>query len=492
VLRELPALREEASRLAARLARMRLRATLGQPAAPDETLRAILREHRLASSSDGLAQAREALQEALGEDPRRPARVARLTALRRFLSEARAIDLEPGAAQELLELPRRNLVKPPGDAGLHGALPPVAIERQLPFERDREKRGELESALAEALGGYDGARGAVFEAREAAMAEAGLAPEATSLADEALAATDDLVQDLGAWLLERNTGAKGGFARHDLLHLLHAPRCAPAFPRGELLRTVRRWAEMLRLDLSADGCIRVDEDDRPLKPSGSFALPVDPPYEAVIGVLPEEGPRALGRLLFAVGEAQRWVGPSSEAPPEDLWLGDAALPIACGALFEGLLREPQFVRRCAKADLARDDERSLAVAGVFDLRICAARALASAQARDLGPGGRTAQAHRELYARATLTELPTGLALDGLDAFPSALDELRGRALAAGMRAWLRERHDEDWWRNPRALSALQSVWALGGRGTADELWSQISIPPSMAPMRMEFIDACR
>ena len=52
-----------------------------------------------------------------------------------------------------------------------------------------------------------------------------------------------------------------------------------------MLRTVRRWAEMLRLDLSADGSIRLDDDDRPLKPIGSFALPVDPPYEAVVGVL---------------------------------------------------------------------------------------------------------------------------------------------------------------------------------------------------------------
>ncbi|HEX4385910.1 MAG TPA: hypothetical protein VH083_23295, partial [Myxococcales bacterium] len=142
MLRELPQLREEASRLAERLARLRLRATLGQPA--EETLRAILKEHRLSSSSDGLAQARETLQEALEEDPRRAGRVARLQALRDFLVRVRAIDLEAGAAQELLEMPRRNLVKPPGDAGLHGALPPVLVERQLPFERDRDKRAELE------------------------------------------------------------------------------------------------------------------------------------------------------------------------------------------------------------------------------------------------------------------------------------------------------------------------------------------------------------
>src|SRR5947199_201292 len=50
--------------------------------------------------------------------------------------------------------------------------------------------------------------------------------------------TDSIARDLGGWLLERTTGARpfpGGAARHDVLHLVYAPRCASAFPRGELL-----------------------------------------------------------------------------------------------------------------------------------------------------------------------------------------------------------------------------------------------------------------
>jgi hypothetical protein len=490
VLRELAALREEASRLAARLAALRAADALGTPL--EGTLPQLVREHRLATSADGVAQAREALQNAKAEDPVRPGRVARLTALRDFLVEARAIALEPGAAQELFELPRRKLVRPPGDAGLHGALPPIAVERRLPYERDRDKRAELEAALSDALGQYDGVRGAVFETRQAALAEAGIAPEASALAEQVLDGTDAIARDLGAWLLERNTSAKNGFARHDVLHLLHAPRCAPAFPRGELVRTVRRWAEMFRFDLLAQKAIRLDDEDRPLKRAGAFALPVEAPYETVVSLLPEEGPRALGSLLFALGEAQRWAGPSSDAPPEDVWLGDPAVRIACGALFEGLLREREFLRRCAKVELPRDDERAIAMAAVFDLRMCAARAIASAQARELGPGARAANAHRELFARAALAELPAGLALDGIDAFPRALDELRGRMLAAGMRAFLRERYDEDFWRNPRALASLQPVWARGGRLTADDVWRECAQSPGFEPLRVELLDACQ
>src|SRR5205807_1445326 len=164
-----------------------------------------------------------------------------------------------------------------------------------------------------------------------------------------------LARDLGGWLLERETGARpspGGAERHDLLRFIRSPRCAGAFPAGELLRTVRRWAEMLRLDLRAGGTIELEQDDRPLQPSG-------------------------------------------------------------------------------------------------------ARAVASLEAHRTGLGARAEQANRELHARAALTDLPAGLALRELDPWLAAWGELRGRALAAALRLVLRERFDEDWWRNPRSLAAL-------------------------------------
>src|SRR5205814_1803473 len=86
-----------------------------------------------------------------------------------------------------------------------------------------------------------------------------------------------------------------------------------------------------------------------------------------------EGPRALGRFLAAIGVAQLRAGPPGDAPPEDLWLGDPAVVQACAALLEGLLHEPEFLRRCAKAELSRDDERAIAIAGVFDARLAFAQ-----------------------------------------------------------------------------------------------------------------------
>jgi hypothetical protein len=490
VLRELPDLREDAARLAAALARARYRRAAGMPGSVP--LREILKASKLAASEEGLAQARETLQNANAEEPRRQGRIARLSSLRDFLARARALALEPGAAQELFDLPQRPLVRPPGDAGLHGALPAVAIARVLPFQRSRERRGELELALAGAVQPADGTRSAVWEAAQAAQAEAGLRapPDAGAWAEQVLDGTDALANDLGRWLLERHTGAKpGAAARHDVLHLQHAPRCASAFPAGELQRTIRRWAEMLRLDLSA---VKLDDEDRPLKWPGAHAEPLDPPYEAGLTFLPAEGPRTLGQVLGAVGAAMLSLGAPADAPPEDLWFSDPAVRHGCAALLEGLMREPEWLRRCAKVALSRDDERAIAIAAVIDVRVAAARTLAGLQAHESGLGSRAAAAHRELYMRATGAELPAGLALCDLDPWLEPLAEIQGRALAARIRAFLRELHDEDWWRNPRSTASLQGLWGRGGRPRCAELWAEVGGEPAVDPLLRELSEACK
>ncbi|HKC60915.1 MAG TPA: hypothetical protein VKB92_12580 [Myxococcales bacterium] len=538
-LRDLADLRQDTAEMCQDLARIELAAARGTPF--PLTLAEVVSAHPLSCSRDGLDQARETLASARGAG-----RVARLASLRDFLVRARALELEPGAAQEAWELPRRPSVLLPGDPGLHGALPPVAVERDLPFVREREQRAAMESALAAVWRSAVSVQTALWEAAREALSELELGEPAraalalhergwpaprraepaepvppaipaarpaeikdsalvrapppplpvqdavTEACESFLRDTEPLARDLGSWLLERHTGARaGGAERHDLLHFLHAPRFSGAFPRGELVRTVRRWAETLRLDLTAGGAISLEEEERALQPAGSRAVAVDPPHEVRVVVRPAEGPRALAGLLSAAGRARLRAGPPEDAPPEDLWFGDAGLLPACGALLEGLLLDSAFLRRCARAELPRDDERALGVAALLDARLDAARALGSLLALREGLGAAAGQAARELHSRAALTEFPAALALRELDPWLQPWADLRGRALAAHLRASLRERFDEDFWRNPRALPALQGLWSRGGRPTLAELWEDTGGKPSLQALTAELFRAC-
>src|SRR5437016_382199 len=156
-LRELVELRQQVEALARELADFEWRRTAGLPR--ERELAAIVEGHAAAGSRDALAAVGEALASAQGA-----ARVARLSALREFVVRARALALDPGAAQELADWPDRPSVRLPGDAGLHGALPPAAVERELPFEAARQRRAEMEAALADAAAQLSGASSAAWDA----------------------------------------------------------------------------------------------------------------------------------------------------------------------------------------------------------------------------------------------------------------------------------------------------------------------------------------
>jgi hypothetical protein len=60
------------------------------------------------------------------------------------------------------------------------------------------------------------------------------------------------------------------------------------------------------------------------------------------------------------------------------------------------------------------------------------------------------------------------------------------------MRAFLRDRYDEDWWRNPRSLGSLNGLWSRGGRSTAAELWAEMGSAETLVPLLAELAETCR
>jgi hypothetical protein len=200
----------------------------------------------------------------------------------------------------------------------------------------------------------------------------------------------------------------------------------------------------------AIGRLRIDEVTRPAAWPGAHAL-----GELVV-LRSRRGLADWPELLDALGRAVA----ASHQPAHRR---DPVFGAALGALLAGLCLERRWL--AARLERSRrevaDLTRALLLRRLLQARTSAA-ALRVATELERGLGGAAwRKAHREALSAAT------GAAWDGVRASrdgaaaPLAAT-VRGLAEGERLREALRERFDEDWWRNPRTREHLAGLLAAG------------------------------
>jgi hypothetical protein len=170
--------------------------------------------------------------------------------------------------------------------------------------------------------------------------------------------------------------------------------------------------------------------------------------------------------LAALGAALAAAGASPRLPLEQRRLADPALSRASGLLLEGLAADPAWLARAAGV---RDADAAARAAGAA--RLLAARAAAARAAAAAGRG------EEGLMSRAAGVDWPAALSLaDGLAGLGPA-DEMRALALAAALRAHLREAHGLRWFADPAAGRFLRELWLEGGALDAEGLARELGAP---------------
>jgi hypothetical protein len=342
---------------------------------------------------------------------------------------------------------------PDGPVGIADAA------QALLHERDPRRRTALGSALAGAVRAAAPAREAAAEAAAAARASLGLTPpwEDVVQADALLSASDAAYADVLAWLASREEGAPrpgGGLDRAGLLHLLALRDHDGLFRPAALQPALLEGYDGLGVDVRK---VRLDAGARRVQWPGAHA------FEGRVSLRRQGGAADWLGLADAAGRAAALAAsrPATRDP---------ALAATVGWLGAGLLLEPRFLASATglERSRARDVVRRLALRLLFRLRTAAAALRVAAEA-ERGLAGRAWHgAHREALSRAALADWPEGLA--GRDAGTGAHRELlAGAAWADGVREVLRERFDEDYWRNPRTGEALAGRLAAGSPGPERE-----------------------
>ena len=337
--------------------------------------------------------------------------------------------------------------------GPDGLAPLADLELAILREKDRERRLEFGKAAALALERPAALREAMLEARALAGAEVGVGPDwpAVVSADRLLSESDDAYGEVLAFRARRDLSLSpspaGDMRRADLLHLLALGPWDGLFRRSGLEYAVRATVRSLRLDLDR---IRVDEGRRAAQWPGVHRV----------------GPRLSFRPRGGAGDWQDLLeglaGALSAAhvPPHRR---DPVLGGAMGWLLGSLVLEPRWLAEHAQVErrVMPDVRRDLALRRLFALRAKAAALRVAAEVERGLSGAAWRQGYREALTRAT------GAAWDAVRASRDG-DALEHAAALAGagagrrLREEVRERYDEDWWRNPRAAELWAGLLAAG------------------------------
>lgn len=267
--------------------------------------------------------------------------------------------------------------------------------------------------------------------------------------------------------------------RADALALFRAPEFDPYFPAGGMVATVRTQLDAMGLDPSANGRVHYDVGDRPGKRSRAFCAPVRVPNEVHLVLRPQGGAGDWRTLLHEIGHALHFGNASAALPFEDRWAGDNSVTEGYAMLFDHLTHDVGWLLRQTELGRTRTREyrRSAAFEELHFLRRYSAKLLYELQ---LYGGEMGWDALADLYAEslgaATGFRYRTADAFVDVDARFYSARYLRAWQLQAVIAGVLRDRFNEDWWRNPGAGPYLvRELWAEGQRERADQIATRIA-----------------
>jgi len=358
----------------------------------------------------------------------------RMRSLARFAAEGY---IRASSANESAEI--EEIIRLPIVGGGDGAVALLDVDGLLAAEPDRERRRDLQRARLRTIDAHLARLIGEARLRRDDAARVVQAPRATALLARVagiplgIVAADgmrilDATDDVAARAMDR--------ASRDALGLALGDATAADLPR--LVR-----APQLENELMPDGATAAVERTCELLGVSEAAGVGGSSHAGLVGY---------AETLRTAGIALAHNGASNRLPVEARRLGDPALRRAHGFLFEGLLTEPAWLTRVLDAPDGTDIARAARAVRLLGVRAAAARAAALGE----NPGD-------DLLARATCVGWPDELRLaDELSGLRSA-DDLRARALAAVLRAHLRENFGERWFADAGAGALLRELWLEAG-----------------------------
>lgn len=345
------------------------------------------------------------------------------------------------------------------------------VERELvPIRRERLQR---ERDFMEGLG-LAGDYNATFTLLSGVDLDTLLQQCRAFLSDSA-AMWDDLLADAARRILRVPVSE---LTRADALALLRGTEFDQYFPASEMQSAVRRQVSDMAIDPEAHGRIRYDVGERAGKRARAFCAPVRVPDEVYLVLRPHGGQTDYETLLHELGHALHFAYTRADLPFEYRWVGDNSVTESYAMLFDHLMQTPGWLLRYT--GLRRPQLpaflRAAALEELQFLRRYCAKLIYEAELYRAGDDwAGMSELYVETLSSATSFRYRRADAFIDVDSRFYAARYLRAWQLSALLAVALRDRFDEDWFRNPRAGPWLvDQLLAEGQRELADEIAARV------------------
>ena len=346
------------------------------------------------------------------------------------------------------------------------------VERELaPLKRERLQREKDFMESLELGSDYI----AAFEALSGVDLH-GLTGECAAFLRDTQAMWDDVYAEF----VRRGLGIEPREAtRADALALLRAREFDRFFPAGQMEPSVRRQHREIGIDVEASGRIRLDIGEREGKRARAFCAPVRVPYEVYLVMRPHGGQTDWTTFLHELGHALHFACIRPDLPFEFRWLGDNSITEGYAMLLDHRMQDRGWLERYTELDgrAAAEFLRAAAFEELHFLRRYCAKLLYEVE---LYGGEHAWDSVPDLYVEAltagtSFRYRPADAFID-LDPRFYAARYLRAWQLQALIAETLRDRFDEDWWRNPRAGPwIVKALFSEGQRELAGELAQRVA-----------------
>ena len=379
--------------------------------------------------------------------------------LGRLRAAAIGAHLEAAASDALDRVARRERVDPISSAGAQ--LTPTEVRRTIRLTRERPLRAALAALWSRTMASAEPDRrralGIALDVdsqhevddalTEAARARGLDGIHCAEMARTFLRVTSDLHREAWSFLVERATGVRFSQAAwHDLVHAAEPFSVWSDLPAGQVGLLARGLLRDLEMPQPIPRVVAA-----PTARREAFVAVFETPASAVVGYLPEDGLGSCRAVLTAVGRAQAAVAADRTLPIEDRCVGGAPAIAATGRLLGGLTCLSPWLRRATGRSDCALAVRHAGAALLLQARCDAARLLSTVALHQHGRlddgGGAAHEQMREALGVAPMERAP----LATLRPIGVALEELAAWPLSSALAEHLRDRFDEDWFRNPRS-----------------------------------------